>query len=123
MQFTGCTTAIVQCGGRIVIARGGIGAAITAEIACAVIIEGVGIKVAGRVVGAATADFARRSTAIGFQQACAESTGLKQRQHAVGLALGEQVHTRIVRIVHVVLDHVGGVASDIAQGASVVRAV
>ena len=43
--------------------------------------------------------------------------------HPRRLAGGEQVHAAVVRIVHVVLDHVGGAAADVAEGTAVVGAI
>ena len=40
-----------------------------------------------------------------IQQTRASSSCLEKRIHAVPLALREQIHARIVRIVHVILDH------------------
>ena len=123
LQTAANTGSIVNGRAGVVVAGIGRRTTVTAEVAGSVVVDGCRIKVAGRVVRASAVDLTRGGASVGGQQALPESAGLEQGEHPVGLALGEQVHATIVGIVHVVLDHVGGVAADGAQRTSVVRSI
>ena len=64
-----------------------------------------------------------RQAAIRGEQADAGAARAEEGLHAVGLTLREDVHAGVIRVVHVVLDHVLGAAADVAEGTAVVGAV
>ena len=61
--------------------------------------------------------------AIAGEQADTGAAGAEEGLHAVGLTLREDVHAGVIRVVHVILDHVLRAAADVAEGAAVVGAV
>ena len=57
-----------------------------------------------------------RAAGCGVQQAGTGATGLKQGPHTCSLALREEVHTAIIGIVHVVLEHIRQVTGPFITG-------
>ena len=123
LRTTRHTAAIVEGGSRVVVACRSIGAAVATEVAAAIVVDRCRVEVACRIVRAATVDLAWRCTTVRGQQRLAESARLEQGEHAVRLALREEVHAGVVGVIHVVLDHVHGAAGDIADGAAIVRTI
>ena len=123
MRSAGHAGAVVDGGVCVVVAGGGVRAAVAAEVAGAVVVEGVGVEVARRIVGAAAGHLARRGASGGIQDAGPGATRGEEGLHPRGLAGCEEVHAGVVGVVHVVLDHVGGAAADVAEGTAVVGAV
>ena len=53
-------------------------------------------------------------------QSLTDSSGCEERIHAQGLSGGEEVHAYVVGVVHVILYHVRGSATNVSEGTAVV---
>ena len=123
MRGTRNTRPIVDGRVGVVVASIGIGAPVTTEVTGPIVVQGIRVEVAGSIVCASTGNFTRWCATIGIQQAGAFSARLEQRLHAYGLSSGEQVHARILRVVHVVLYHIDRPAAFVADGTVEVRGI